>query len=79
MCTLNLQLLVQFPQLSAGKVLQLVHTHLEPGGGAKAAEERGACFGKGFALLALVSSGILSSEVRLLLVEPPTGPYVSIV
>lgn len=49
-------------------VLKLVHTHLEPSRGAKSLEERGACFGKGFALLALVSSGVLSNVVS----APPT-------
>lgn len=44
-------------------VLQLIQTHLEPGGGTKSAEERGLCFGKGFALLALVCSGCLSTVV----------------
>ena len=54
---------MQFPELSASTVLQLIHTHLEPSGSAKATEERGACFGKGFALLALVSSGKLATKV----------------
>ncbi len=44
-------------------VLELVHAHLEPRGGTKAAEERGMCFGKGFALLSLVCSGVLFTAV----------------
>lgn len=57
------QILKQFPQISLSRVLELVHAHLQTTGGAKGAEEKGACFGRGFALLALVRSGVLTSEV----------------
>lgn len=55
---------MQFPQLSVKAFLKLVHTHLEPSSSAKSAEERGTCFGKGFALMALATSGALATEVR---------------
>lgn len=61
--TALVEVLVQFPQLQVAEVLELIHKHLEPTGGAKAAEERGACFGKGFALLALCRSGVLLDSV----------------
>lgn len=71
-CLSFFQILSQFSELSVADVLQLVHAHLEPSGGAKGFEERGNCFGKGFALLALISSGVLSKQVRMFPSLPPS-------
>lgn len=57
------KVLVQFPEVSVGVVLKLVHAHLESGRGSKGTEERGACFGKVFALVSLIQSGILKTTV----------------
>ena len=54
---------MEFPEVTVTQVLELIHAHLEPKGGTKAAEERGMCFGKGFTLLSLVCSGTLSAVV----------------
>ena len=57
------QVLVQFPQVQLSNVYQLIHAHLESTGGFKGHEERGIYFGRVFALLALLRSGRLETNV----------------
>ncbi len=61
-----MQLLVQFPRVQLSKVHQLIRAHLESKGGFKGHEERGIYFGRMFALLALLRSGRLETNVSLL-------------
>lgn len=60
---LTLKLLAIFPVVPLSQLFDLIHTHLEPTASDKSAEERGAYFGKVFALLALVKSGCLQENV----------------
>ena len=66
LCFICVQLLIQFPQVQLSEVYQLIHTHLESMGGIKGHEERGIYFGRVFALLALLRSGRLTTDVSLL-------------
>jgi len=54
---------VQFPEITLDVVMELVRAHLQLGRGGKPSEEREACTGKAFALLALLQSGRLTSTV----------------
>ncbi len=62
-------MLVQFPEVTVDVVMKLVQSHLELGRGGKPSEEREACVGKVFALLALVRSGRVNSLVRHFLLQ----------
>jgi hypothetical protein len=57
------EILAKFAEdVSLECVFKLIHSKLECIGNAKASEERGSYFGRIFALLALVQSGLLSSQ-----------------
>lgn len=60
-------------------MLELIHSHLDVGKGMKASEERGACFGKGFALLALVCSGTLKRTVCVVISSNDCSNYIMII
>ena len=59
----QLQLLVEFPDVSLSRVFELINTHLVNTHGLKGQEERGAYFGRVFASLAVMQSGRLVETV----------------